>query len=119
MFSAPLSASFILFDFIVHHPAQPETTRNLSLLSTAGAYFCHLDYISSGTMPTSLLSDMASIARDHVRDNENNGSPGPAVVNNSSAGGIPEQALTNSENSGNLLTLVSCTAMSHVCLPLF
>ncbi|KAL2867584.1 fungal specific transcription factor domain-containing protein [Aspergillus lucknowensis] len=114
MFSAPLSASFILFDFIVHHPAHPDTTRNLSLLSTVGAYFCHLDYISGGTIPISLLSDMASIARDYVRDNENDGSPGRTAENNSSAGGIPEQALSNSENSDEPLTMAGAAPLDDI-----
>ncbi|GFF53867.1 hypothetical protein IFM51744_08216 [Aspergillus udagawae] len=70
MLSVPMSASFILFDFIVHNPTHPDTKRNLPLLSIAAGYFCHLEYASGGTLPTSLLSGMASIARDFIRDTE-------------------------------------------------
>ncbi|KAL2850203.1 hypothetical protein BJY01DRAFT_210189 [Aspergillus pseudoustus] len=97
MFSVPLSASFILFDFIVHHPAHQETAGTLSLLSAVAAYFCHLDYTSSGMMPVSLLSDMASMARDYVRDSKSySSSPDRTIDNKPSPAGISQQASVSS-----------------------
>jgi hypothetical protein len=96
MLSVPLSASFILFDFIVHHPAHPDTTATLSLLSAVAAYFCHLDYTSGGMMPVSLLSDMASIARDYIRDSSNysKSRPGDRTVHDKSPpAGVSQQPL--------------------------
>ncbi|KAH8645936.1 fungal-specific transcription factor domain-containing protein [Tricladium varicosporioides] len=68
--SMPLSALFILFDFVVHNPAHPETKSNISLLGVVAGYFCRLEYASSGSLPTSLLSDFAHIARQYVQDSE-------------------------------------------------
>ncbi|KAL2840132.1 hypothetical protein BJX68DRAFT_258648 [Aspergillus pseudodeflectus] len=105
MLSVPLSASFILFDFIVHHPAHPDTTATLSLLSAVAAYFCHLDYISGGMMPVSLLSDMASIARDYIRDSSNysKSSSGDRTVDDKSPpAGDSQQPLDRSAHCSNL-----------------
>ena len=66
----PLSALFILFDFVVHNPTHPETKSNLSLLGVAAGYFCRLEYASKGSLPSSLLSDFAAIARQYVDDLE-------------------------------------------------
>ncbi|CEL00967.1 hypothetical protein ASPCAL00559 [Aspergillus calidoustus] len=102
MLSVPLSASFILFDFIVHHPAHPDTTATLSLLSAVAAYFCHLDYASGGMMPVSLLSDMASIARDYIRDSSNysKSSPGDRTVHDKSPlAGVSQQPLDPSAHA--------------------
>lgn len=68
--SMPLSALFILFDFVVHNPTHPETKSNLSLLGVAAGYFCRLEYASKGSLPSSLLSDFAAIARQYVDDLE-------------------------------------------------
>ncbi len=68
--SMPLSALFILFDFVVHNPSHPETKSNLSLLGVAAGYFCRLEYASGGSIPSSLLSDFAHIARQFVQDSE-------------------------------------------------
>ncbi|KAH8689526.1 fungal-specific transcription factor domain-containing protein [Talaromyces proteolyticus] len=64
----PLSALFILFDFVVHNPSHPETSTNLALLDVAGGYFSRLEYATGGSLPSSLLSDFAHIARQFVRD---------------------------------------------------
>lgn len=66
--SMPLSALFILFDFVVHNPSHPETQSNLSLLGIAAGYFYRLEYASGGSLPSSLLSDFAHIARQYVQD---------------------------------------------------
>ncbi|KAL1982398.1 hypothetical protein VTN96DRAFT_1368 [Rasamsonia emersonii] len=64
----PLSALFILFDFVVHNPSHPETNTNLALLDVAAGYFSRLEYATGGSLPSSLLSDFAHIARQFVRD---------------------------------------------------
>lgn len=64
----PLSALFILFDFVVHNPSHPETSTNLALLDVAGGYFSRLEYATGGSLPSSILSDFAHIARQFVRD---------------------------------------------------
>jgi hypothetical protein len=64
----PLSALFILFDFVVHNPTHPETATNLALLDVAAGYFSRLEYATGGSLPSSLLSDFAHIARQFVRD---------------------------------------------------
>lgn len=64
----PLSALFILFDFVVHNPFHPETNTNLALLDVAAGYFSRLEYATGGSLPASLLSDFAHIARQFVRD---------------------------------------------------
>ncbi|KAH9214474.1 fungal-specific transcription factor domain-containing protein [Leptodontidium sp. 2 PMI_412] len=70
--SMPLSALFILFDFVVHNPTHLETKSNLSLLGVAAGYFCRLEYSSRGSLPSSLLSNFAGIARQYVDDFEAN-----------------------------------------------
>ncbi|GME36869.1 Fungal specific transcription factor domain containing protein [Neofusicoccum parvum] len=64
----PLSALFILFDFVVHNPVHPETNSNLALLDIAGGHFSHLEYVSHGTLPASLVAEFAHIARQYVQD---------------------------------------------------
>ncbi|KIN05262.1 hypothetical protein OIDMADRAFT_157923 [Oidiodendron maius Zn] len=64
--SVPISATFILFDFIIHDPTHDKTKSNLSLLGIAAGYFCSLEYVSGGALQTSLLSDIAHIARDYI-----------------------------------------------------
>jgi hypothetical protein len=66
----PLSALFILFDFVIHNPTHGETKSNLSLMGIAAGYFCSMEYASSGSLPGSLLSEFAQIAREYVRDVE-------------------------------------------------
>lgn len=64
----PISATFILFDFIIHDPTHDKTRSNLSLLGIAAGYFCSLEYASGGALQTSLLSDIAHIARDYIHN---------------------------------------------------
>ena len=78
--SIPLSALFILFDFVVHNPTHPETKSNLSLLGVAAGYFCRLEYASGGSLPSSLLSEFAHIARQYVQDLESRLKVGTAGV---------------------------------------
>ncbi|KAL1990980.1 hypothetical protein VTN49DRAFT_5484 [Thermomyces lanuginosus] len=69
----PLSALFILFDFVVHNPTHPETGTNLALLDVAAGYFSRLEYATGGSLPSSLLSDFSHIARQYVRDVQSSG----------------------------------------------
>ncbi|BDD59561.1 hypothetical protein MAP00_004757 [Monascus purpureus] len=64
----PLSALFILFDFVIHNPFHPETSTNLALLGVAVGHFSRLDYATRGSLPCSILSDFAHLAHHFVRD---------------------------------------------------
>lgn len=64
----PLSALFILFDFVIHNPFHPETSTNLALLGVAVGHFSRLDYATGGSLPCSILSDFAHLAHHFVRD---------------------------------------------------
>ncbi|QKX53732.1 uncharacterized protein TRUGW13939_00812 [Talaromyces rugulosus] len=68
LLSAPLSAMFTLFDFVIHNPEDEKTAGNLSLLGIAAGYFCRLEYASGGALKTSVLSDISHIARDYIHD---------------------------------------------------
>lgn len=75
----PLSALFILFDFVVHNPYHPESSTNLTFLDVVGAYFTRLEYSTGGSLPSSLVAEFALIARQFIRDiqlgsNNRNGS---------------------------------------------
>ncbi|KAH8695318.1 fungal-specific transcription factor domain-containing protein [Talaromyces proteolyticus] len=63
----PISALFILFDLVVHNPTHPETNNNLALLDVASGHFGRIEYASRGTLPGSLVSEFAHIAREYVR----------------------------------------------------
>ncbi|KAL1999955.1 hypothetical protein VTN02DRAFT_3740 [Thermoascus thermophilus] len=64
----PLTALFILFDLVVHNPTHRETRGNLALLDVVAGYFSRLEYATGGSIPSSLLSDFAHIARQFVRE---------------------------------------------------
>lgn len=68
MLSVPVSALFLIFDFLVHHPTHPEAIRSLPLLGVAVGYFCRLDYVSGGTLKLSFLADLFQIARSYIQD---------------------------------------------------
>lgn len=94
----PLTALFILFDFIVYNPTHPETRRNLSLLGAVAGYFCRLEFASDGVLQTSLLLDFAHIARDYVQGVESSvaiGTTGPGDEDNYSA--LPSLISTDTE----------------------
>lgn len=50
----------------VHHPDKPDAGTNLALLDMAAGHFSRVEYRSGGTLPGSLISEFAYIARDHV-----------------------------------------------------
>ncbi|KAJ6028138.1 hypothetical protein N7540_003714 [Penicillium herquei] len=70
LLSVPLSAIFILFDFVIHNPIHAETKSNIALLGVASGYFCRVEFSSNGRLQFSLLSDLAQIARDYIQDME-------------------------------------------------
>lgn len=63
----PVSALFILFDFVIHNPTHRETRNNLALLNVAAGYFSRLEYATDGTFPASILSEFSHIARQFVQ----------------------------------------------------
>ncbi|KAL2865091.1 uncharacterized protein BJX67DRAFT_359229 [Aspergillus lucknowensis] len=63
----PLSALFILFDFVIHHPSDPETRGYLTLLDIVAGHFSQLDHASSGAIPSSYLSEFSHMARQYVQ----------------------------------------------------
>ena len=100
--SMPLSALFILFDFVVHNPAHPETKSNLSLLGVAAGYFCRLEYASKGSLPSSLLSDFAAIARQYVDDLEASANTHAEVPDVANVEPVPMQTQTTMGNMESL-----------------
>ncbi|KAJ5382386.1 hypothetical protein N7517_000297 [Penicillium concentricum] len=62
----PLSAVFVLFDFVIHNPTHTETESNIAFLDQAAAYFSQLEYTSKGALPGSIISKFAGIARQYV-----------------------------------------------------
>ena len=66
----PLTALFILFDFVIHNPTHPDTKNNLPLLGVVAGYFCRVELASAGALQSSLLSEFAHIAREYVQDIE-------------------------------------------------
>lgn len=63
----PMSALFILFDFVMQNPSHEETRDNMALLDVATGYFSHLEYTSKGVLPGSVFSEFSQIAREFCR----------------------------------------------------
>ncbi|KAJ5604016.1 hypothetical protein N7537_006972 [Penicillium hordei] len=91
LLSVPLSAIFILFDFVIHNPHHPETNTNISLLGIAAGYFCRLELSSGGWFPTSLLSELAHIARDYVSGLNNSATAEPTVFSSTAYSRQPDE----------------------------
>ncbi|KAL3441412.1 hypothetical protein BJX65DRAFT_313852 [Aspergillus insuetus] len=64
----PLSALFILFDFVIHHPTDPEIRSYLTLLDIVAGHFSQLDHASNGVIPSSYLSEFSHMARQYVQN---------------------------------------------------
>lgn len=62
----PLSALFILFDFVIHNPSHSETERNIALLDQVAVHFGDLDYSSAGALPGGIIARFAGIARQYI-----------------------------------------------------
>lgn len=111
----PLSALFILFDFVVHNPTHAETKSNLSLLGVAAGYFCRLEYASKGSLPSSLLSDFAAIARQYVDDLEASANAHAEVPDVANVESVPLQTQTTmgmeSQNFSSSVDSVSPTLL--------
>ncbi|PWY80733.1 hypothetical protein BO94DRAFT_558164 [Aspergillus sclerotioniger CBS 115572] len=67
----PISALFIIFEFIIHNPRHAETSLNLAYLDMAVGYFSRWEVESKGTLPFSYVSEFAHIARQFVQDVQN------------------------------------------------
>ncbi|KAL5343241.1 fungal-specific transcription factor domain-containing protein [Aspergillus crustosus] len=63
----PLSALFILFDFVVHHPTDSDIRGCLTLLDIIAGHFSQLDHASNGAIQSSYLSGFSHMARQHVQ----------------------------------------------------
>ncbi|KAE8418970.1 major facilitator superfamily domain-containing protein [Aspergillus pseudocaelatus] len=74
----PLVALFLLFDFVVHNPTHSETKTNLAMLDIVSGHFAFVEHASNGSLPCSLVSEFAHIARQHVKDV--NGGRGPGDI---------------------------------------
>lgn len=68
MAGIPIAALFVLFDSVIHNAKAPGTQTNLVLLDMAAGHFSRLEYATGGSLPASLISEFAHIARDHVND---------------------------------------------------
>lgn len=64
----PLSALFILFDFVIQNPHHADTRANLTLLDIASGHFSQLEHVSAGALPGNYLSEFAHIARRYVQE---------------------------------------------------
>ncbi|KAH6869509.1 fungal-specific transcription factor domain-containing protein [Thelonectria olida] len=64
----PLSALFILFDFIIHNPRHPDTRANVVLLDIVSGHFSFLEHASAGSMPGNYLSEFAQIAKQYLQE---------------------------------------------------
>ncbi|CAI0643284.1 unnamed protein product, partial [Colletotrichum noveboracense] len=64
----PLSALFILFDFIIYNPLHPDVRSNLTLLDIAVGHFSLLDHASDGSLPGIHRSEFSHIARRYVHE---------------------------------------------------
>ncbi|KAL4965485.1 transcription factor domain-containing protein [Aspergillus stella-maris] len=82
----PLSAMFILFDFVVHHPNDPDIRGYLTLLDIVAGHFSQLDHASNGTIQSSYLSEFSHTARQYIQNEQNKQSeqaPAPPVPSES------------------------------------
>ncbi|KAF3392675.1 hypothetical protein F1880_008625 [Penicillium rolfsii] len=66
----PLSALFILFDFVIHSPTHPETREHLILLDILSGHFSLLEHRSAGSLPGNYLSRFAHIARQYAENQQ-------------------------------------------------
>ncbi|KAL2829060.1 fungal-specific transcription factor domain-containing protein [Aspergillus pseudoustus] len=83
----PLSALFILFDFVIHHPADPDIRSYLTLLDIVAGHFSQLDHASGGAIPSSYLSEFSHMAREYVQSG-----PARQVAPTTTGLGIPSSS---------------------------
>ncbi|KAE8379058.1 fungal-specific transcription factor domain-containing protein [Aspergillus bertholletiae] len=64
----PISAMFVIFDFIVFNPLHPETEFNLALMDVAVTYFLRLETVTEASFRSSKLADFAHISNDFIQN---------------------------------------------------
>ncbi|KAJ5728826.1 uncharacterized protein N7483_003334 [Penicillium malachiteum] len=64
----PISALFVIFDFVVHNPFHKEINVNLAFLDIAGGYFSRWEVSHNGSLPEFSISEFSHIARQFVRE---------------------------------------------------
>lgn len=84
----PMTALFILFDFVIHNPDHVNAGSSLVLLESVSGYFSALEHATGGYLPGSMLMQFASIARAFYSS-----SPAAHVNNISSANGNMDTAV--------------------------
>ncbi|GKZ51372.1 hypothetical protein AbraIFM66951_005519 [Aspergillus brasiliensis] len=62
----PLSALFILFDFVIHNPTHPDTRQHITMLDIVSGHFSLLDHVSGGVLPGNYLSRFGHMARQYA-----------------------------------------------------
>lgn len=97
----PLSALFVLFDFVIHNPIHHETKSNLALLDVATGYFSRLEYATEGSLPSSILAEFSHIARQFVYEIQSSKSHDTHVIGLSS--GSNQQQIPTVGSSVSLL----------------
>ncbi|KAL4795833.1 fungal-specific transcription factor domain-containing protein [Aspergillus venezuelensis] len=75
----PLSAMFILFDFIVHHPDDSDIRGYLTLLDIVAGHFSQLDHASNGTIQSSYLAEFSHMARQYIQSEQKQTKRAPAL----------------------------------------
>ncbi|EHA28163.1 hypothetical protein ASPNIDRAFT_43524 [Aspergillus niger ATCC 1015] len=64
----PISALFVIFDFVIHNPLHKETATNISFLDIAAGYFSRWEISKKDSLPASSVAEFSHIARQFVRD---------------------------------------------------
>ena len=64
----PISALFVIFDFVIHNPFHKETATNISFLDIAAGYFSRWEISNRDSLPASTAAEFSHIARQFVRD---------------------------------------------------
>lgn len=64
----PISALFVIFDFVIHNPLHKETATNISFLDIAAGYFSRWEISNKDSLPASSAAEFSHIARQFVRD---------------------------------------------------
>ncbi|KAF9889631.1 hypothetical protein FE257_007139 [Aspergillus nanangensis] len=102
----PLSALFIIFDFVVHHPHSPRSRQNLMLLDIVSGHFSLLEHASNGSLPAGYLRYFSHIAQQYIYSKDRR-----LVAPNNATGetpmDIPSQRGTETEMNQGAATSVN------------
>ncbi|KIW05071.1 hypothetical protein, variant 1 [Verruconis gallopava] len=71
----PISACFVLFDFVINNPAHAETGKFLSLLGIVAGYFNRLEFCTDGVVRSTAAAEIAEMARQFIAGKENRAEP--------------------------------------------